>query len=178
MKTLVRFMIIVLGCSVVLAADPNEQDRQAEIAALEARLNALHEQAQGDRQADLEVAKEAHKELEKLHKVMKDQRLAETELVLRDTREKLDKIKSSGFSVATSQPHPMPFHFGQSTQKIVVVPGADTDLQQVQEDLTVMSKILAKRLQEEGLAAWDLAGCPLHRGPVHRWVWSHVYRTG
>lgn len=145
MKTLVRFVIVVLSCSVVLAAEPQEQDRQAEIVALEAQLKELREQIPViSERADL--ARE-----------LADQKMVQAELTLLDAREKLDKVKakSSGIRVGAPQPHPVTFQFGQNQQRIMVVPGADTDLQQVQEDLTVMSRILAKQLHEQGLAAWS-----------------------
>ncbi len=150
MKTTLYLLLILVFCSSLQAADPNEEIHQAEIARLQAQLQALQSQTQTPSET-VNTPPPVQGDLPLINK-----QLIKQEKKLAEVRTQLAQAKSSGLAIPSSpRPVPFSFNFGQPSRRILILPGPDTDMGQVTEDLTIMSKILADRLQEQGLASWS-----------------------
>lgn len=147
MKTMFHLLLILMFSGALWAADANDFDaRQEEIARLEERIKELR----------VTIPEVPDVIAMPFDVAGKDKQLAKLEVKLKDAQHRLGKLKSSGVEMVIPTPAPTPFnfHWGSGDRGLVIVPGSNTNMGQVKEDVTIMTQIMANQLHEQGLAPW------------------------
>ena len=146
MKTMSHLLLIMIFSGALWATDANDLARQEEIARLEARLKELR----------VTVPEVPEAIAIPFDLAEKGKQLAKLEVKLKDAQYRLGKLTSNGVEMVIPTPAPTPFnfHWGSGDRGLVIVPGSNTNMAQVKEDVTIMTQIMANQLHEQGLASW------------------------